>query len=813
MLPELINKFPSPVSERIRIVRNGENPAVGQYVMYWMHNALRAEENPALDAAILAAEALQIPLFVYQGLSQHYPYASDRLHAFIFQGACDVQKALEQRGIGYVFHLERPGHMGDHLRTLASKAALLVTEDLPVDPIRGWLNRLEQTISTPIWAVDTACVVPMLLSRKAPDRAYRFRDATRKLYAERLTRAWQDASTDQPPFVPPDLPFTPVDLANSNLTDLLSECEIDHGIAPVPHTWGGSNAGYARWQRFKESGLSKYARRRNDASLLDGVSRMSAYLHFGMVSPMRIAREAADLKAEKYLDELLIWRELAYHFCFHTKELEDLSVIPDWARQTLQNHQSDPRPALHSWETLARGVTADELWNLAQRSLLVHGELHNNIRMTWGKAFLQWTANAETALKRMIDLNHRYALDGRDPASYGGLLWCLGLFDRPFEPEENIIGKVRPRPTATHANRLNLPAYRNVVQRPLVPELPKIAVVGAGMAGLFCARTLQDHGLSVMVFDKGRGVGGRLSTRRYGNEVTFDHGAQYFTVRDDRFRRYVDSWVEVGLVAQWQGRIVSLAKGIVLEEKSNTPRFVGVPGMNAIGKHLANGLSVRLESTIAAITKNAQGWQLRDVDDHDLGVFDRVIVSAPPEQTATLTKEIASLSRPVAEVTMKPCWAVMAVYDQQLSLPFDGAFVQDSPLSWIARNSNKPGRDDQFDCWVWHASAEWSEDHLEDQADTVSQELLRAIQEATGINERPSELIAHRWRYAIPPEPLHKGHLADETGTLIACGDWCSGARVEGAFLSGMSAAGKILRSLLESRVETEPELVQQELF
>jgi len=182
---------------------------------------------------------------------------------------------------------------------------------------------------------------------------------------------------------------------------------------------GGSAAGYARWQHFKLDGLKAYAKRRNDP-LRDGTSRLSPYLHYGMVSPMRIAREAAASEtagAEKFLDELLVWRELAYNFCFFNHDLDSLAAVPDWARETLAEHESDLRPSSYSWETLARGKTGDRLWDAAQRSLLMQGELHNNVRMTWGKALLDWTPNAAAALSMMLDLNHRYALDGRDPAS------------------------------------------------------------------------------------------------------------------------------------------------------------------------------------------------------------------------------------------------------------------------------------------------------------------------------------------------------------------------------------------------------------
>ena len=398
-------------------------------------------------------------------------------------------------------------------------------------------------------------------------------------------------------------------------------------------TVGGSRAGYARWRQFKEKHLNGYAKQRNNA-LRDGVSRMSAYLHYGMVSPFRIAREAADIKnagAEKYLDELLIWRELAYAFCFYRDDHDQWSAIPEWARETLEQHATDQRK-VYSWEQLARGKTDDEFWNAAQHSLLKQGELHNNVRMTWGKAILNWTKDPQTALSTIIDLNHRYALDGRDPASYGGILWCLGQFDRPFKPASKILsgrfGLVRLPITR---RGWILEQYQTKVNEPRFDPVPKVAVIGAGISGLMAARTLQDHGIPVTVFDKGRGVGGRMSARRTEAGGSFDHGAQYFTARDPRFARYVDSWVDQGLVAKWPDqaiatdqKIVVIEAGAIQSESSSQDRFVAVPGMNAICKHLASDLTVNVKTKVDKITATDDGVALVDDAGNDLGTFDRL---------------------------------------------------------------------------------------------------------------------------------------------------------------------------------------------
>ena len=431
----LLTSLPNALAERTRAIGGEGFNCSGEFALYWMRSAIRVDENQALQVAVEFANRLGLPLLVYQGLSERYPFASDRHHTFILQGAQDVQLALSEKKIAYALHVERPEHRGPHLKALAQRSAVVVTEDMPTEPLRSWTARLRSDIECSLFAVDTACVVPMQLVGKSYERAFAFRDATRELYAERISSNWRDCDLDNDFPSSIKLPFEPIDLSVVDIASVVGQCEIDHSIGPVPHTIGGSVAGYQRWQDFKANGLGKYDRRRNNA-LVDGVSRMSPYLHYGMVAPTRIAREAKAEEskgAKKFLDELLIWRELAYVFCHYRHDHGRVSAIPDWARETLREHEGDTRE-LMSWESMSRGQTGHALWDSAQRSLLIHGELHNNVRMTWGKAILNWMPDAKQSLARLIDLNHRYALDGRDPASYGGILWCLGQFDRPFKP-------------------------------------------------------------------------------------------------------------------------------------------------------------------------------------------------------------------------------------------------------------------------------------------------------------------------------------------------------------------------------------------
>jgi renalase len=337
----------------------------------------------------------------------------------------------------------------------------------------------------------------------------------------------------------------------------------------------------------------------------------------------------------------------------------------------------------------------------------------------------------------------------------------------------------------------------------------RVAVIGAGIAGLSCARRLQESGRAeVELFEKSRGVGGRAATRRQSEEVQFDHGAQYFTARDPRFQSAVVTWRTLGVVAEWKGMIVSLDEGRVTAGRGDTVRYVGVPGMSSLARHLSQNLSVRTQVHVERLERHEEGWYLSD-DGHRYGPFDRVVCTAPPAQTLSLLAQHSnSLASALAAVRMLPCWAVLAQFSQRLPVDWDGAFVQDAPLSWIARNSSKPGRPSRPETWVLHASPVWSERYLELSPDEACVRLWEAFTAAMGGADRvvdPTVRVAHRWRYAIPDEPLDSLFLQDSEAGLAVAGDWCGGPRIEGAYLSGLELAADWLGSqgIRSSEVES----------
>jgi hypothetical protein len=773
-----------------------------------MRVAMRAEANPALDVAIALARALDLPLRVYQGLDERGPYANARHHRFILEGAVDVAAALAAKGIAYGFHLGRPGHRQPALALLADQAAIVVTEAAPVPFLGRWTAAVARR--APLWSVDASCVVPLTASGHAPDRAFRFREAHAARRAAALARPWPRLDDARPSAPTDPWPFEPLPLVPAPTDDTLAAwvaaCAIDQGVAPVPGVRGGSVAGSAHWRAWRDRHLHSYPARRNDALDLEGTSRLSPWLHYGMLSAHTVAREAAAMGgagADKFLDELLIWRDLAWHWTWHTPDPEALAALPGWARATLAEHAADPRRVLDE-ETLARGRTGDALWDLAQQALVRHGALHNNLRMTWAKAIVGWSADPQQALARLVHLNHRFALDGRDPASYGGLLYALGLFDRPFTPPVPVLGTVRPRPTDHHATRLSLPRLAAQVQRPRDGRRPpRVAVVGAGLAGLMAARVLHDHGAEVQVFDKARGLGGRLS-RRHLAGADFDFGAPALHLDDPAAAPDLRGWCERGLIAPWRPRRARLAGDGWASAPSEAPVWVAVPCQSALARHLATDLNVQLNQRIVAVERRAEGWHLRAESGARAGPFDALLLTLPPAQTAALLEASGLPSAgppdPVAP-SLAPVWVAVAAFGHPLDLPWDW-LESDGPLALAVNEDARPGRE-RRGALTLYADPGWSVTHLEAAAPEVMAALSAPLVARWPALAAPVASQAHRWRFGLVPG-ARPGTAAVSTRTGPPCqwwpenhlglgGDAWGGGGAAGALASGRALAGRVL--------------------
>lgn len=331
-----------------------------------------------------------------------------------------------------------------------------------------------------------------------------------------------------------------------------------------------------------------------------------------------------------------------------------------------------------------------------------------------------------------------------------------------------------------------------------VVEKKRVAIVGAGVSGLACAGILQDSGVETTIFEKSRGMGGRASTHRRENHA-FDSGAQYFTARDPKFVAQLEEWLDAGVAAEWRAKIVKLRAGQVdssgrSNDQVHSARFVGVPGMSSIGKHLSEACSVYTGFQVARLERDGVQTSLVSQDGHRENGFDVVVVASPAAQAAELIRSLApGLASSADAVSFSACLALLLAFDRPVNLEFDGAFVEESALSWFAVDSSKPGRSGEASL-VLHGSPSWSDDNFEADGERVVQDLCRAFTEATGARlDVPVYSRLHRWRYALPTEPLADRYLFDAGSRVGVCGDWCGGPRVEGAYLSGVALAERLV--------------------
>jgi len=318
------------------------------------------------------------------------------------------------------------------------------------------------------------------------------------------------------------------------------------------------------------------------------------------------------------------------------------------------------------------------------------------------------------------------------------------------------------------------------------------AVVGAGMSGSMCAHRLAAHGFEVTVFDKARGPGGRTTTRRIGS-VSVDHGAQYFTARDPRFRQTVDRWLDSGVIARWSQPLAELRSGSATLMPQGE-RYVGVPGMSAMARDLLGSSVSRFGAAVQSAQFVEGYWRVVLTDGSNAGPFDVLVVATPPAQALALVEADTALPEQSRSMAMLPCWATVLTFPHKLDVAFAAAFVEGSELSWIARDSSKPGRESTSDVWVLHASAAWSQRQLESPELHVQRMLSQAFETAIGAEGlSPQHLLTHRWRYARPESSDAPGSLYDPSKRIGFCGDWLTDGRVEAAALSGMDLANRII--------------------
>ena len=461
----------------------------GRFVLYWMIAARRTRWSFALDHAIAEARRLGLPLVVLEALRVGYPWASERLHRFVIDGMHDQRARFAASPIAYHAYVEPAESDGAGLlEALAGEAALVVTDEFPcffLPRMVAAAGKKLGDLGVRLEQVDGNGLLPL----RAADRTFTAAQHFRRHLQKELPRHLAAFPTADP-LDGLALPRASIPAAVrarwpsmfKRATPLdLTRLPIDHTVGPVRER-GGEATARALADPFFVGRIARYHEARNQPEE-DVASGLSPYLHFGHIaihdvvnrlfvrdgwSPERLApkpngrREGwwnLSPEGEAFIDEAVTWRELGYNASFHDPDYDRFESLPAWAKKTLEAHRADDRDWLYTHDELELAQTHDPLWNAAQTQLVREGRIHNYLRMLWGKKILEWSATPEEALRSLVELNNRWALDGRDPNSYTGILWTLGKFDRPWAPERPIFGTVRYMSSDNTARKLRVKDY------------------------------------------------------------------------------------------------------------------------------------------------------------------------------------------------------------------------------------------------------------------------------------------------------------------------------------------------------------------
>jgi deoxyribodipyrimidine photo-lyase len=479
---------------QIRIQKSNDAPVnpEGDFVLYWMIAFRRVNWNFSLQRAVEWSKELNKPLIVLEALRCGYQWASDRLHQFILDGLADNARSLKKTNVLYYPYVEEVKGEGKGLiEALAEKSCVVITDDFPSFFLPRMIAAVSRRLPVLLEQVDSNGLLPVRAADKVYTTAFAFRRFLQKklpgYFTERpkanpLSRVKLPGLGALPKGIEKRWPMASLHLIKGS-PEVLAELPIDHDVQVVEER-GGPKQAKLVLKKFLENRLSLYPEDRNHPDE-EGTSGLSPYLHFGHISVHEVfdrvlKKEEWSSKmisskttgsrsgwwgmseaAEAFLDELVTWRELGFNMCWQRKDYDQLKSLPEWAMKTLKRHEKDKRPYLYTLEELQKAKTHDPLWNAAQIQLIQEGRIHNYLRMLWGKKILHWTKTPREALKVMIELNNKYALDGRDPNSYSGIFWVLGRYDRAWGPERRVFGKVRYMSSKNTARKLRVKSYLN----------------------------------------------------------------------------------------------------------------------------------------------------------------------------------------------------------------------------------------------------------------------------------------------------------------------------------------------------------------
>ncbi|WP_290876358.1 hypothetical protein [Gracilimonas sp.] len=461
----------------------------GGYVLYWMQINRRLQYNYALEYAVALANKYEKPLLIYESVVANYPWVCDRFHAFLLEGMKEHLDELSDTKINHYCYTERnAGDAEGSFQTLAKNSVAVVADEFPVYIIRENNERMAGEIEVPYITIDSNGIIPLGITDTDPYSAYLFRKVMQEHFLEAYTHPpKKDPLDDLENLNPIRFPdgfedkYPRADKVLEDIPKFISTLDINHDIG-ITGKKGTRQAALGKLGDFIAHGLHRYDEERNDPDA-DAASGLSPWLHFGLISEYEIVKAVldhqpedwdldditpnngkrsgffnGDQNVESFLDEVITWREVGFHFAHHRPDYDQFESLPDWVLETLSDHQDDEREWVYDLEEFAQSKTHDEIWNAAQTQLRETGVMQNYLRMLWGKKIIEWTKDYQTALDYMIELNNRYALDGRDPNSYSGIFWCFGRFDRAWQ-ERPIYGKLRYMTSDSTRKKLKLKQY------------------------------------------------------------------------------------------------------------------------------------------------------------------------------------------------------------------------------------------------------------------------------------------------------------------------------------------------------------------
>ncbi|MDA8728256.1 deoxyribodipyrimidine photolyase, partial [Euryarchaeota archaeon] len=440
--------------DRVRSCNQKPVNTEGKYILYWMISSRRFNSNAALEYAAHLAEQHGVPLLVLEEISTSHQYANDRICTFMIQGMLENIRIFKDNNIRYVPWVETPlsGHTGK-LHDLSKEAVMIVTDDFPTYFPSKAVRHASRSIARNMVAVDSNGVFPMSWTERAYPTAHGFRRFVHQNFVECM-ETWPQfnpVSKDHSLWLDDELYSSLSERWEFNVTpfewlwrasepgssgrDALSTIDIDHSVPPVPHARGGRSTSVRMLQEFLSNRLYRYADDRNQVKS-PATSGLSPWFHFGHISTVEVIQQILvtnnwdpetiqmprkgsregwwnlDRAVESFLDQIITWRELGFNNAYHIPEHNQYESLPDWAKTTLMEHASDER-VQYTLKQIKEADTHDEIWNAAQRQLVRDGIIHNYLRMLWGKRILEWSPSPQIAAEWMIELNDRFALDGR----------------------------------------------------------------------------------------------------------------------------------------------------------------------------------------------------------------------------------------------------------------------------------------------------------------------------------------------------------------------------------------------------------------